>query len=140
MSRNADVTLEWGDGEYKFRLAVGGLRELQEKCGDVGPGVIFESTLNVIGNWKVDYIREPIRIGLIGGGLKPPEALRLVKIYVDGRPLAENLPVANAIVGAALFGVEGEQLKKSGEEAGTADLQHSQGVNSDSPRSMDAAL
>lgn len=138
MSRNADVTLEWGDGEYKFRLAIGGLEELQEKCGDVGPQFIFVALTD--GSWKVSYIREPIRIGLIGGGLKPLEALRLVKIYVDGRPLIENVLIARAILGAALFGVETEQLKKSGEEAETADLQHFQGVNSDSPRSTNAEL
>lgn len=137
MSRDADVTLVWGDGEYRFQLPIKGLEEIQERCGDVGPPVIHNALLTQ--TWKVSYIREPIRVGLIHGSkLKPAEAFKLVQRYVDERPLMENVPYAASIIGAALYGVETEQLKKSGEAAETADSPPYQGGNSDSLRSMDA--
>lgn len=105
MSRSADVTLAWADGEYKFRLAIGQLRELQEKC-DAGPQTIL--TRLAAGSWRVDDIRETIRLGLIGGGLKPSEALTLVQRYVDDRPLGESVQTAQAIVLVAVFGAPDE--------------------------------
>lgn len=107
MSRSADVTLAWADGEYKFRLAIGQLRELQEKCS-AGPQTIL--TRLATGAWMLDDVREAIRLGLIGGGLKPAEALTLVQRYVDDRPLAENVATAQAVVLVAVFGAPDEPL------------------------------
>lgn len=101
MSADASVTFDWGDGEHRFRLAIGQLRELQDKIG-VGPFALY-SRID-LGTWMVDDLRETIRLGLIGGGAKPAEALALVRHYVDDRPLMESVDPARTIIGAALAG------------------------------------
>lgn len=108
MSRAAEVRLKWPDKERLFRLRIAQLRELQEKTG-AGPKELFDRVS--IGAWRVDDIRETIRLGLIGGEETTViEALNIVERYVDDRPLAENVPVAQAILLAAIVGVEDERL------------------------------
>lgn len=107
MSRSANVTLKWADGEHAFRLGIGEIRELQEKC-DAGPQHIYRRLSD--GTWRLDDIRETLRLGLIGGGLEPIPALNLIERYVDARPLVENVPPAQAVLGAALVGVKDEPL------------------------------
>jgi hypothetical protein len=110
MSRDASIDLDFGDGEHRFRLAIGELRELQEKTG-ASPFTVFNRLVGY--EPRVDDCREVIRLGLIGGSLPPPEALTFVRRYVEGRPLAEPIPVATAILKAALFGVPDEAPGKS---------------------------
>ncbi|WP_454914983.1 gene transfer agent family protein [Xanthobacter sediminis] len=96
---DARVTIPWGDGDHVFRLALEHLLELQEKT-DAGP---VELLLRIKGQgWRVQDLRETIRLGLIGGGKTPTEALVLVGRYVDRRPLLESVPVALEIITAAL--------------------------------------
>lgn len=122
MSRTAKVKLEWADGEYDFQMGIGELIELQEKtrrvknaAGDYeyfGPMQLFEMLKG--GQWLVADVKEPIRIGLIGAGMKPVEALRLVKRYVDDVPdWTLNCEVAANVVAAAVLGWEIEPLGKS---------------------------
>ncbi|QTL01912.1 gene transfer agent family protein [Aquabacter sp. L1I39] len=113
MSSSGEISFAWGDGEHAFRLAIGGLRELQDKC-NAGPGQIYTRLGD--GTWRVDDIRETLRIGLIGGGMKPTDAHVLVTRYVDGRPLAENISPAMAVLGAALIGVPDDKVGET--EAG----------------------
>lgn len=103
------VTLVWADGEHPFRLKLGQIVELQEKC-DAGPHMIYMRVEN--GMWRVNDLRETIRLGLIGGGMKPDQATKLVRTYVDERPLLESRETALAILGAALVGPEGLSAKK----------------------------
>ncbi|NBJ13339.1 gene transfer agent family protein [Microvirga arsenatis] len=101
MSSDASVSFDWADGEYTFRLAIGQLRELQDKTG-VGPYALLARLID--GTWRVDDLRETIRLGLIGGKVDPLKALGLVRTYVEGRPLAESVNPAKAILSAAIFG------------------------------------
>jgi len=111
MSRSARVDLKWADGNgsqnegaYRFRLPIKQMEELQEIC-NAGPQELL--TRLRTGTWKLRDIREPIRLGLIGGGdATPAQALKLVERYVDERPLIENAAVAQAIVLAAVIGFE----------------------------------
>lgn len=107
MSRDGSVELDFGDGTYKFRLPWGQLVNLQEAC-DVGPYVILHRIQS--GTWRLEDLRETIRYGLIGGGIEPKTALRLVREYVEERPPAENLLYAEAILSAALLGVRDEKV------------------------------
>lgn len=102
-SRHGDLEAPWADGIHKFRLPIGQLRELQEKT-DCGPMELVNRLLR--GTWRVDDVRETIRLGLIGGGTEPTRALSLVMRYVDARPLAESVPMAQAILSVLLFGLE----------------------------------
>lgn len=105
-NRHAELTVPWADGEHTFRLPIGQLRELQEKT-DCGPMELLRRTAN--GTWRVDDVRETVRLGLIGGGMDPLRALGLVMRYVDPpRPLAESVPLAQAILSVLLFGADDE--------------------------------
>lgn len=104
-NRKAEIRLTWADGEHTFKLALGQIRELQEKT-DCGPMELVNRMMR--GTWRVDDIRETIRLGLIGGGLDPIKSLSLVGRYVDGRPLAESVQVAQAVLSVLLFGVNEE--------------------------------
>ena len=114
MSADATIELRWADGDHRFRLPLGQLRELQDKCG-AGPLRIAHRLRG--DDWLVDDVREPIRLGLIGAGMKPTEALTLVLRYVDARPLYESVLTALAVLSAALFGVPEDQPAPGKEEA-----------------------
>lgn len=110
MSRDGSVSFKWADGRHTFRLAIDQMRELQEKV-DAGPAWLLDRIR--VGNWRIDDLRETIRLGLIGGGKEPLAALGLVERYIDKRPFAENVSPAIVILSAALFGApDGERPGK----------------------------
>jgi hypothetical protein len=142
MSRNGSIELDWADGTYTFRLAIGQLRELQEtinkpraKIGAplIGPASLYN--LIVARDAWLHEVREVIRLGLIGGGTKPIEAADLVRRYVEERPLAESSVYAVGILGAALFGTNEETLSEGKETLASQDP-----TASASPASTDGAL
>jgi hypothetical protein len=126
MSRSGDVALDFGGEERTFRLAIGQWRKVQEKC-DAGPaellarlspafsaaqqGLTIEQivSLGYLGTWRVDDVREVILQGLLGANMPGPEALRLVRDWVDERPFLETVAVAYRIVLASILGVEDEK-------------------------------
>ena len=100
--RTGTINIVWGDGEHTFRLPYDQLCELQEKLNQ-GPMKTlkdFES-----GDWSPQSVYEIMRLGLIGGGRTPLEALRLAKAYVLDRPLGESSVPAAMVLSAALMGV-----------------------------------
>ena len=110
-ARNAEVETEFGDGRYTFRLGLGELEELQEKC-DAGPGFILGRLMSPRMEWKLEDVRHTIRLGLIGGGMKSTEAFKLVERYIDERPAwAENAKLAQAILALAIFGLAEEEAE-----------------------------
>lgn len=109
-TRRQDITLDFGDGEYRFKLGIGEFERLQEKC-DAGPPLILERLST--NRWLICDIRETIRLGLEGGGSPPAIVLALIRRYVDERPPAENVQLAQAILLAGILGVEDEPLKKA---------------------------
>lgn len=119
MSTDGGTTLLWADGEHRFRLRIKELRELQDKC-DAGPAEIMMRLASH--RWRVDDILQTIRLGLIGGGMTPTEALVLVSRYVEQRPLAENVVIAAEIIAAAVSGdpKEPEAKKEQATEETTA--------------------
>lgn len=114
MSRDASVTLDWGDGTYVFRLAWAQLIQLQEAC-DAGPQMILQRLGD--NSWRVEYISHILRLGLIGGGLEPVKALKLVREYVEARPPLENFLYAQAVLSIGLLGAPDEAQKKSDMES-----------------------
>lgn len=137
MSRSARVAFDWGDGHHEFRLAIDQLDELDQLCG-VGPGYALGLiSAGTHGNWKAKWIREVIRLGLIGGGAAPVAALQLVRTYVDARPLEENIFAAHAILAASVVGVEDDAPGEP--EGAAATAPNSQTVASASPSSTATA-
>lgn len=112
---SGEVTFLWGDGEHTFHVAIGQVRELQEKTNS-GPLEVFKRLHN--GAWRIDDYRETIRLGLIGGGMEPAKAMRLVMTYVDERPAVESILAAQAILMPFIFGTSDEKVPDSGEENG----------------------
>lgn len=112
MSRSASVTLDWADGTYNFALKWGQLSLLQEAT-DAGPFVVLGRLRG--GTWRMEDISNVIRLGLIGGGLEPIKALKLVRAYVEDRPPLESLIFAVNILSAGLLGAPDEDaVKKNG--------------------------
>jgi hypothetical protein len=116
------IDITWRNGEDAFCLAkVGDLLALEEKCN---AGIATIMNRLETGQWFVNDIRETIRLGLIGGGMKPDKAMTVVKLHVDGNPkgLAESIVIARLILMAVVVGVPGEELGKAeAAEATTAD-------------------
>lgn len=101
MSRHGDVTLAWADGDYPFRLDLGQLVAVQEAT-QAGPAHLMARLSD--GTWRVEDIRAPILHGLMGGGMDAIRARGMVTTWVDARPWVESIPVALAILGAAIYG------------------------------------
>lgn len=159
MARAGELVRAWGDQDRTFRLGIGEWRKVQETC-DAGPGEIaarlstwaamrqrnpqatFFDLLAAggMGAWRVDDIREPLYRGLIGGGMEPTEAGRLVRELHDERPLLENVDLALAVVLASLVGPEDEPLgEPKGERPTTTSTARSPGGKSASPRTTEPA-
>lgn len=135
MSRTCAVSLEWADGEvYRFRLGIRESRDLQEKC-DAGPAWIL-TRLNT-GSWRLDDIRETLFQGLLGGGMEPKKAIRLIEKWVDNRPLWDNVEIAKAVLFARLGGVPDDPPKKAlGETGNENPSRHSPEEKSDTQKSI----
>ena len=114
MSRDASTSGVFGDGEHAFRMGIGELRELQEKTG-VSPFAVLARLTAYMP--MVDDAPDIIRIGLVGGGMAPVDAVRLTDRYARQRPPAESIPLATAILKAGLLGVPDEKPGKSAGEA-----------------------
>lgn len=108
MARGMDVT--WAGGEHTFALPIELLRAMQDKC-DAGPAWILARLASK--QWLVDDVVQPIRLGLEGGGMPKEDARKLVRKYVEDRPLTESVITAHTVLAAALYG--GEEGVASGE-------------------------
>lgn len=94
----------FGDGEKAFAFPTRDLIiELETKTGH-GVGALFRRFRDT--SYSFTDVSEIIRLGLIGGGITPEEANRLVSVYVIGRPLAEVFAVADGVITTLFFGVE----------------------------------
>lgn len=70
----------WPGGEHSFRLGIGELRAIEQKC-DAGCSVVFGRLLGM--QWKIDDVIQPIRLGLIGGGMAERDAQRVLELAMD---------------------------------------------------------
>lgn len=113
MPANGQVEVNWADGSHTFNIAkIKSVLELEDKC-EAGVSEVFQRISD--GKWKINDVRETIRLGLIGGGMTPDASLKLVQRYVDDRPWAESVPVAMVVLMAAIVGVPGDPLEKKQE-------------------------
>jgi hypothetical protein len=98
-----DLTLVWPGGEHSFALRLGELEAVQDKC-DAGPEYILNRIR--LGNWKTTDLFEVIRFGLIGGGMKPGEALKITRQAFERHGIAEFKLTAMTVLFTALYGPE----------------------------------
>ncbi|MES2289293.1 MAG: gene transfer agent family protein [Pseudomonadota bacterium] len=130
-----DTAIErlFGDGKYRFHLNMpqilsieGNDRSILKMHHEFGAslGIVADGDPIFMGGGeaRMKDIASVIRHGLIGGGegmvdkvkvtVSPLDATRIVETYVHGRPIAEILPVAWAILDAAVMGVRVDPKKK----------------------------
>lgn len=100
------VELTWGDGTYAFRLGISEIDELEAKA-ETSIFLLLAATGTEVPYIKFKQCRETIRLGLIGGGMAPVDALAKVARYCDERPLTESLATTHGILKAALRQVHG---------------------------------
>lgn len=115
MSRHGAIELDFGDGTHTFRLSLGGIEELEAKA-DMGLFHIATRLSPSVRLCHLKEISEVLRIGLIGGGMAPVEALAQVRRYVDERPIDENRDIAYAVCLAGLTRLHTKEVESpSGE-------------------------
>ncbi len=105
MARDGSISLDWADGRHTFRLRWGELILLQEAC-DAGPNEVLDRLQT--GRWRMNDIRDTVRLALIGGGATTEAALKLVRDYVEARPPVESVMLATGILMAGLIGAPDE--------------------------------
>ncbi len=125
------VEEDFGGEKRLFRIRCGELRKIQETCG-TGPGEvarrvargvavrranpkasILDQVAIGLGEWRVDDVREPIFLGLIGGGMAPNDAGKLVREWIDDRGfhgLIENLDLALVLLVAGIDEPEDDRV------------------------------
>lgn len=104
MSRSAKVELPF-DQPREFRLGIGQLEELQERC-DAGPEELFHRLQGH--RWRVADIQQTLRLGLIGAGMPATEAAVLISRYASEGQLLEWKDHARAILYASMAGAPDE--------------------------------
>ncbi|MBD9569033.1 gene transfer agent family protein [Ensifer sp. ENS08] len=85
----------WPGGEHAFRLGIGELRAIEQKC-DAGCAVVLMRLLSSA--WKIDDVIAPLRLGLIGAGMSERDAQRAVDAALDvSSPYALAVPAADVL-------------------------------------------
>lgn len=127
MARDASITRHFGDAEYLFRMRLKELFELQDKinrprvallaaAGVANPqllGPLSIMRLLASGELWPQEIREIIRIGLVGGGMKPAAADVLLHHHFARYSIIEISELAQAVLDAAIAGDEAALVGKS---------------------------
>lgn len=73
-------TILWPGGEHDFLLDIGALRAIEDRC-KAGVSVVYNRLLT--NEWYVDDIIQPLRLGLIGGGMTDRQAKALIESSYD---------------------------------------------------------
>ncbi|WP_300396433.1 gene transfer agent family protein [Henriciella sp.] len=122
--RSCEVTLEFADADYLFRLPLKRIAELEERCGSP-IGTIWKRVC-LTGDYHAVDLIETVRLGLIGGGMDAQDARKLIDRYCDQWPLAEWHKHALAILGAC---VEGYEVAETAPEADSPKKQEAAGTD-----------
>ena len=113
-SRTAKITAIFGDDYYDMKLDFEALVELEEKT-DRGAFFILRRLsdfdhVGYVGDFKIVWLTEIIRLGLIGGGMKDAKALKLTDRYLRDGFALDYLQVATNVLFAGIHGPEEEPV------------------------------
>lgn len=81
----------FGTAEHSFSLNDAMITEL-ERLTDTGIGAFYQRVVAM--HFRATDLAEIIRLGLIGAGMHPQEAMQLVQTYAHNRPMSETFPLA----------------------------------------------
>jgi hypothetical protein len=85
----------WPGGEHSFRLGIGELRAIEQKC-DAGCAVVLMRLLS--SQFKIDDVYQPIRLGLIGAGMSERDAQKTLEAALDvASPYSLAIPAAEIL-------------------------------------------
>ncbi|MBB2818992.1 gene transfer agent family protein [Rhizobium phaseoli] len=85
----------WAGGEHSFRLGIGELRAIEQRS-DAGCAVVLMRLLS--SQFKIDDVIQPIRLGLIGGGMQERDAQKVLDSALDiASPYALAVPAADIL-------------------------------------------
>jgi hypothetical protein len=115
--RTGRVRLFFGDAEHDFRLGIGEAETLDEETG-FGLMDLLERTERI----HVKELREILRNGLIGAGMKRETAFRLVTRHLVDGNLIEASGVAAQVLVAAIKGIPDDPPDTLGEPVEAASL------------------
>lgn len=101
MSADGSVDLVFGGDVRHFRLAIENLIALQEKL-NAGPMQIAAALQ--LGTWRLGYVTEVLRIGLLGGGMDAKSAQSVVEENVRPGNIVPHVLTALAVLLSALQG------------------------------------
>ncbi len=90
-------TAFFGTADHDFTLSDDMITEL-EHLTDTGIGAFYQRVIAM--HFKSDDLAQIIRLGLIGGGMHPQEAMQLTATYAHNRPMSETFPLALDILDA----------------------------------------
>ena len=108
-ARDGSCTAFFGEAETVFRLDIGAIRRLEEKRGC---GIFALQRRMVDQSAWIDDVVEVLRQGLIGAGMPPAEAARLVTAYGPGSGLGSAIDayaLAVLVLHAGLLTPSGER-------------------------------
>jgi hypothetical protein len=115
MRKHGSVELIWAGGTHTFRLGMAEIEELEAAC-QMSVFLLYQAMSTQVPMALAKHYSETIRLGLIGGGdVKPVEARLLTQRWVDERPLAESVALAEAVLRAGLERVHGIEDDDPGE-------------------------
>lgn len=87
----------FGTADHAFCLTDDMVIEL-ERITDTGIGAFYQRMVAM--HFKAADLAEIIRLGLIGAGMHPQQAMQLVQTYAHNRPMSETFPLALDILDA----------------------------------------
>ncbi|WP_108263678.1 gene transfer agent family protein [Mangrovicoccus ximenensis] len=106
MTDEITIRFFFGDRERAFALTDPMMTELERLTGK-GVAAIFDQLAGL--GYKLDHLREIIRLALIGGGeTSPEEAKRLCDTYAANRPVFDLVTLALMILSARWYGADKE--------------------------------
>jgi Phage tail tube protein, GTA-gp10 len=105
----------FGTGEHSFALTDTMIAEL-ERQAEIGIGALYQRVVAMA--FKASDLPEIIRLGLIGAGMHPHEAMQLTDTYARNRPMSETFPLALDIFDARWNGTEPEPELETEEPTG----------------------
>lgn len=111
---------EWAGAERPFNLRFGDVLDLEEACGKVGIGAIYLRLGR--SEYYAKDVYETILRGLIGGGMAPSEARRLMVDRFDHVPLVQSVELALDILISMMAGIGPDETRGKGDPAEPHDV------------------
>lgn len=112
-----ELIREFAGRERVFALRFGEVIDLEQACGDgktpEGLAAIFQRLST--SRWRAKDVSETLRLALIGGGMEPIRARKLVIDHIDTRPWLEVSALAAEIVLSLMAGIEDAESSGKGD-------------------------